>query len=107
MGYNQTILRLNRTDTLKNVPKPEHTQKESAAMPAKIQIITNEHQEELKEHGTYEFPVLVSDEALSRFYTCLLYTSSRVPLFCFSRMVSTSSRFLLVDVSITMYCPVE
>ena len=69
MGYNQTILRLNRTDTLKNVPKPEHTQKESAAMPSKIQIITNEHQEELKEHGTYEFPVLVSDEALSRFYT--------------------------------------
>ena len=38
-------------------------------MPSKIQIITNEHQEELKEHGTYEFPVLVSDEALSRFYT--------------------------------------
>ena len=38
-------------------------------MPSKIQIMTNEHQEELKEHGTYEFPVLVSDEALSRFYT--------------------------------------
>ena len=44
-------------------------QKEPSAMPSKIQIMTNEHQEELKEHGTYEFPVLVSDEALSRFYT--------------------------------------
>ena len=53
MEYNQTILRL----------------KESNAMTSKIRIITNEHQEELKEHGTYEFPVLVSDEALSRFYT--------------------------------------
>ena len=51
MEYNQTILRL----------------KESNAMTSKIRIITNEHQEELKEHGTYEFPVLVSDEALSRF----------------------------------------
>ena len=44
-------------------------QKEPSAMPSKIQIMTNEHQEELKEHGTYEFPVLDSDEALSRFYT--------------------------------------
>ena len=34
-------------------------------------------------------------------------THKRVPLFCFSRRVSTSSRFLLVDVSMTMNCPVE
>lgn len=38
-------------------------------MPDKIQIITNDRQQELKEHGSYEFPVLVSQEAVSRFYT--------------------------------------
>ncbi len=37
------------------------------AMAPKIQIVTNERKEELKEHGTYGFPLLVSDEALSRF----------------------------------------
>lgn len=38
-------------------------------MSDKIQIITNNRQEELKEHGSYGFPVLVSQEAVSRFYT--------------------------------------
>lgn len=39
-------------------------------MPPKTQIVINERKEELKEHGSYEFPILVSDEALSRFYSC-------------------------------------
>ena len=34
-------------------------------------------------------------------------THSRVPRFCFSRMVSTSSRFRLVEVSMIMNWPVE
>lgn len=38
-------------------------------MSDKIQIITNDRQQELKEHGSYEFPILVSQEAVSRFYT--------------------------------------
>ena len=33
-------------------------------------------------------------------------TQRREPLFCFSRRVSTSSRFRLVEVSIIMNCPV-
>ncbi len=35
--------------------------------PDKIQIITDPSQKELKEHGSYQFPVLVSEETLSRY----------------------------------------
>lgn len=38
-------------------------------MPVKTQIAIGSRQEELKEHGSYGFPVLISDEALSRFYS--------------------------------------
>lgn len=34
-----------------------------------MQIITNELQKELKEHGSYQFPLLVSQELLSRYET--------------------------------------
>lgn len=33
----------------------------------KIQIITDPSQKELKEHGSYQFPVLISEETLSRY----------------------------------------
>ena len=32
-----------------------------------MQIITNQNQKEIKEHGNYSFPVLVSYEALSNY----------------------------------------
>lgn len=32
-----------------------------------MQIITDQLQKELKEHGNYQFPILVSEERLSRY----------------------------------------
>ena len=34
-----------------------------------MQIVTNKSQKELKEHGSYQFPILVSRECLSGYET--------------------------------------